>query len=415
MKLEVMKKSLLALGALLFLSATLVAAPAKKLAPLKKGPQNNTEYTKAGGETKDVTVEGVSEIGPSGEQDAENRALQQAMRKAVEMVLGAMVKSSTLVNNGAVVEDKIYSKASGFVQKYDILDVRKQGSSKYVKIKASVVLGDVKNDAMALGLLQDRVGRPVVMITIDDPSLETGAPMGIMNALMQSKMMEKQFQFVDREQMEKVLAKRNLTMAKLSGVSAGDLASAALDAGAQILVTGKVVSSPQNIANIEGIPANFKSCSVTLSLSVIYAADASVLASTSKEAKGAGLSLEVAQKTALGKTVTNKGAVADELIDKVIKKWDDMVNNGFEYTVTVAGISEDEADDIQSNLEKNVEGIKKVFSKGYSVEGKSAELTIRYTGLINELAKFLRNKEKIGVKLETVSRDSRTIVMKKGS
>lgn len=410
MKFSLIKKVGLTLVSLTFLVAgTLVAAPSK----LKVGEGiANGDYKKPGGETKAVTVEGMAEITASGEQDADGRALQKAMRNAVESVLGAMVQSTTLVNNGALVEDKIYSKASGFVQKYDVLETSRKGNTRYVKIKAYVVLGDVKQDAMALGLLQDRVGRPMVMIIVDDPSLETGAPMGIMNALLQDKMMEKQFQFVDKDQMEKVLAKRNLTLAKAGGVKVEELASAALDAGAQILVSGKVVSSAQNLAGMEGmIPANFKSCSVTLSLSVLYAADARVLASASKEAKGAGLSLEVAQKTALGKAVTNKGAVADELIDKVIKQWDNMVNNGFEYTLIVSGISADDADDLQGALEKNVEGIKKVFSKGF--EGDKSEYTIRYTGMINDLAKFLRNKEKMPFKLETVSRDSRTIIMKK--
>jgi hypothetical protein len=393
----------------------LVSAPAYSAAKKpKKGQVTDNAYKGKGGDTKEVTVEGMADIGKAGEQEAFDRALQHAMRKAVEQVLGSMVKSSTLVNNGALIEDKIYSKSSGFVQKYTLLDDSRKGNTKLCKIQAWVVLGDVKNDAMALGLLQDRVGRPKVMITVNDPSLVTKQPMGIMRVLLQSKMMEKEFQFVDEEQMNKVLAARGLSLSKLVGKNTGaDFAAAALDAGAQILITGNVASSEQSLEGLD-LPPNYKSAGVTISLNVLYAADASILASESKTGKGAGLDLEGAQKVALGRAMTNKGAVADVLIDKVIKKWDDMVNNGFEYTVIIVGVSADEADDIKDGLEKSVEGVKKVFDKGYEAGSKRIELSVRYTGMVPALAKAMRDKEKMKVSLETQSRDSRSITFKKG-
>ncbi|MBN8215342.1 MAG: hypothetical protein J0L75_01820 [Spirochaetes bacterium] len=407
---KVLKTALWATAVSLLVSAPVYSAAKKP----KKGAVTDNAYKGKGGETKEVTVEGMADIGKAGEQEAFDRALQHAMRKAVEQVLGSMVKSSTLVNNGALIEDKIYSKSAGFVQKYTLLDDSRKGNTKLCKIQAWVVLGDVKQDAMALGLLQDRVGRPKVMITVNDPSLVTKEPMGIMRTLLQSKMIEKEFQFVDEEQMKKVLAARNLTLAKLAGKNAaGDFAAAALDAGAQILITGNVAASEQSLEGLD-LPPNYKSAGVTMSLNVLYAADASILASESKTGKGAGLDLEGAQKVAIGRAMTNKGGLADSLIDKIIKQWDNMVNNGFEYTVIIVGVSEDEADGIKDALEKSTEGVKKVFDKGYESGSKRIEFTVRYTGMMTQLRKAMRDKEKFKVSLETQTQDSRSVTFKKG-
>lgn len=370
------------------------------------GPQNNPNYKGKGGPTTNVTVTGMAQITSSGEQDAFNKAIQQAQRNAVEKVLGSMVKSSTLVKDGALIEDKIYSKSSGFVQKYELLSEKKSDGTKIVEIKADVVLGDVKDDAMALGLLNDRVNRPKLIVLVDEKSLADGSSMSIARSTLQQIMMDSQFEFVEDAQLQKVLAAKNLQVSKLTGAKAEDIAAVAVDAGAQIILRGTLNSSKQNLSGIQGME-NWSSVDSSLTLDAIYAADASIIASTTGKAKGANISLEGAQKVAIEKAA--KGA-ANDITGKIIKKWDDFVNNGFEYEVVVAGVDFNSSSEIQSCLEKNIEGVKKVFDKGFSDASKSQTFLVRYNGMPRELARAMIASGKITVPLKIDSVTSKSIL-----
>ncbi len=388
----------------LLISSPLVSAPYKN----QKGASvPNDSYKGKGGETKEVTVDGYAQITTSGEQDAFNAAVQQALRSAVEKVLGSMVKSETMVKDAQLISDKIYSKSSGFVQKYEVISDEKKDGTKLVKIKAWVVLGDVKDDAMSLGLLQDRVGRPVVIVLIDEKSLVDGHQLGAAKSVIQQKMMDKQFVFVDEGQLNKVLAARNIQVAKLGGVSANDLAAVAVDAGAQIIIKGSV-SSAQN--KLQDEFAQYFSTTSTLNLDAIYAADASIVASSSatKPTKGYLSSLETAQVSSLQMAGTT---ISTDLIDKIIKRWDDFVNNGFEYTVTIGNCDFDAGDEVKTGLEKNIEGVKKVVDKGFNENAKVQEFLVRYTGQPRDLAKAMKAEGKIKVALGIKSVTSKTIIM----
>jgi len=51
---------------------------------------------------------------------AREKALEDALRRAVEQAAGALISSSTLMENGTILEDRIYKGARGFVQSFEI-------------------------------------------------------------------------------------------------------------------------------------------------------------------------------------------------------------------------------------------------------------------------------------------------------
>ena len=85
-------------------------------------------------------------------------AIAHARRKALEQVVGSYVTSSTLVRNFQVVEDRIYSKATGFINSYKILQ-ENRGETQRMQIEAMVSLVPVAEILRASGLLRKwRVG-----------------------------------------------------------------------------------------------------------------------------------------------------------------------------------------------------------------------------------------------------------------
>ncbi|MBU4388046.1 MAG: hypothetical protein KKB23_00720, partial [Proteobacteria bacterium] len=85
-------------------------------------------------------------------------AITHARRTALEQVVGSYVTSSTLVRNFQVVEDRIYSKATGFINSYKILQ-ENRGETQRTQIEALVSLAPVAEILRASGLLRKwRVG-----------------------------------------------------------------------------------------------------------------------------------------------------------------------------------------------------------------------------------------------------------------
>jgi hypothetical protein len=113
----------------------------------------------------DVSAPEVQTVTAWGESAATNDpaldkrlAIANARRKALEQVVGSYVTSSTLVRNFQIVEDRIYSKATGFINSYRILQ-ENRGEIQSVQIEAMVSLVPVAEILRASGLLRKwRVG-----------------------------------------------------------------------------------------------------------------------------------------------------------------------------------------------------------------------------------------------------------------
>lgn len=67
-----------------------------------------------------------------------SEAEQDAMRNAVEQVMGTLVDSRTLTENYQVVEDNIYLTSRGFIQNYTVTDRRNAGGAWQVTIDADI-------------------------------------------------------------------------------------------------------------------------------------------------------------------------------------------------------------------------------------------------------------------------------------
>ncbi len=115
-----------------------------------------------------VMAEGFEVIVGDNNMIARDKAIEQALRNAVEQVAGTVVSSETLVNNFQLVSDNIYSKAKGFVKKHTILSEGPAGDGTYkVSIEAYVakkLLSDSLADIVGATMTQTNKPRTLFMI-----------------------------------------------------------------------------------------------------------------------------------------------------------------------------------------------------------------------------------------------------------
>ena len=131
------------------------------------------QYTNQGSQdSREVVAKGLGAILAGDEVKAREDAISSALRNAVEQVVGMFVESEVLVENYQTMEDKIYTRTSGYVQKYDVISTSKQMDNAIeVTIKAVVKVSDLRNDLQAIGVLLSRKGKPRTMVLIDEKNL----------------------------------------------------------------------------------------------------------------------------------------------------------------------------------------------------------------------------------------------------
>ncbi|MCB0218763.1 MAG: hypothetical protein KDH09_03635 [Chrysiogenetes bacterium] len=115
-----------------------------------------------------VRAEGFDAIIGNNEMHARDKALDQALRAAVEQAAGVVVDSETLVENFQMVSDRIYSKSRAFVQSYKIISEGAQGDGTYKVVVDAVVaksfLEAQLKDLVQTGLQQSNKPRTLFMI-----------------------------------------------------------------------------------------------------------------------------------------------------------------------------------------------------------------------------------------------------------
>ncbi|MCU0645786.1 MAG: hypothetical protein MUC94_16195, partial [bacterium] len=108
------------------------------------------------------------------------------------------------------------------------------------------------------------------------------------------------------------------------------------------------------------------------------------------------------------KKATNK--MADELIDKITKKWKDEFYQATSVKMVVYGFkSFDQLNNFKNTIKFLVRGVKDIYSR--EMKGDMAEMDIKITGNANQLARELERKDldKFQVKITGLSMNKITL------
>lgn len=167
---------------------------------------------------------------------AKDEALNRALRKAVEMGVGTVIDSETMVQNFQLLDDQVYSHVKGYVQSYEILDEQQTTDGlTHITIQAVVALGMLEKDLKALKITWNRRGNPRIMFLfseIVDGLEQAGA---VTQTTFESEFLKRDFPLIDKAQLQ-AIKEKDAAMNYQDPLKAAELGRRF---GAEIVVVGQ--------------------------------------------------------------------------------------------------------------------------------------------------------------------------------
>ncbi len=301
-----------------------------------------------------VTAEG------SGETRSD--ALLDAMRNAVQQVMGGMLESETLVENMVLIRDKIFTRVKGYVKSCDILSQSCHGGICNVKIRASVDRMDLADDVAALVHILPRMNYPTMLVLFQENSYRNDmqkVPVDVSAAeqTVVSRLSEKGFNVVESAALDMERRRQSAIMH-----AAGDKLAGALEAAsylAQVMVTGKVVAQDNGPSPYNN---RIHSYGAVITAKAYETITGKMLASVSSRANAVDISFSGGVQKAVDKAAAR---LADELSARITRTWLDYCYNVHDITMTVENLSFSQFRPLREAMLNRIRGVAHVNQRSF--------------------------------------------------
>lgn len=355
-------------------------------------------------EVTETTVEGVAAITNGDKAIARDRALDDAKRKAVEQVAGAQVSAESISENFELVSDRIYSRASGFVKSYRIVNELEEEGVYKVKIAAQVDSSAIADD---LALIFEEKPRVIVMIAEQNigskgfsywwGSSGFVADMQMTQSTLIEKWQPKGFKFVDPALMAGKLRMKGAM--KKPDVADEHAVLIGRDADADVAIVGRVLVSDAGPV-MDGLKMH--SFQAVGTMKVLSIDTGEILAVGDDTAAATHVDPNVGGRTAIKKLAEK---LAGKLEAKIIAQWTAEASSSRELEVVVSGVkSSKQVRAIKKALEGNVRGVESVNVRRRK-KGR-AFLTVKVRARATDFARDVESQtfDGFGVEVEEVTR-----------
>ena len=348
-----------------------------------------------------VVADGLAEVREAGLADAYDRAEEAAKTKAIEKALGTIIDARIIGSSGVILEETIFAKKQGYIRESEIVSKKEEDGIAYVTVKAEVGMQRLKDDVMALDILQHRMNMPKAIIFIQEESFGKPSRQKASYNVIIQKFKEKKFIFISPSKVSAAQRKRIKTLYKYMEVDENAFISSAgklgFDLEADVVIVGKAVS--QKAGRImEGSKLN--SYQADVDFKVVNVGDGEIIATSSQHGAAAHLSDNTGSINAITKA---SGIAADDLIDQILKAWEDKLNNGNLITLKVRGLSMTEAIKFEKLLKAYYREVKEVYAK--PKKGTTDVYSVKFLGTPRDMAKILVTKEGFPYKISDVKHD----------
>lgn len=351
---------------------------------------------------KEVTVDGFGAVQNGNMELAKKDATDDALRRALEMVMGAHVSAETIVENYQLVSDKIISKVSGYVKSYKVLESKENQGIITVKVSAVVKESELTNDLQLIQTTLERMNYPKFVIMIAEQNVDMtmfsfwwgGAAavqtsLGTAEQAISSELLDKNFKIVDHNALQSGV--KVSSAQQVVDISNQQVLEMNKNIDADIVIAGKAAARKgMNIANSAMI-----SCQANVTLRAISLKDGRLLGSASGQAAKVNIDPVTGGSQAIEQATKDAGK---KLIADIIRSFNQSLNNGDEIKIIIGNVPDAAA---MFKTQKDITAVKNITAAILEkFEGKTAEFRVAFRGNSNGLAQIL---EGFGMKAKEIS------------
>jgi hypothetical protein len=333
-----------------------------------------------------VTATGTAAILNKDMAQARDRAVESALRSAVERVVGTMVDSESLVKNNDLIADKIFTQTRGYISDYKILSEKPDMDSNIysVSVEATVKEGNLSDDLNSLGLLLRRMKMPRVAVALDEDGDTASA-----NVLRMLK--DKGFLVVDAG--ERASDRNFWTM------SMPQQADLMKRYGAEVVILGSA-KGEQGGSVARG--SNLRSFQASVSLKAVKTDTHEVMGTAS----GSGTAVHLGE-AGLAQALKQASTVAgNDIIRQITKQWESEATSTRILTLVVRGMGAEEAEQVAHRLQTEGRGIQDVMVR----ESSAGESTLNVS-MQGDASALAQEVVKLYPKLRVVSKSANSLTV----
>ena len=326
----------------------------------------------------------------------EDAAIEQAKRAAVEIGIGTVMSSETVVKNSVLFSDNIYAKANGFVKTFTVTD-KFQGPDGLwtITIDAVVteILDEILKDEMAVQTLLNAMNRPKLIFMIREENLIDNTPTDFAETQLIKMFYDKGFDVVDRQLVQAMKGEADFTQALAGDVTAAAKIAGMLGADIIVIGTAKISSGGEIKAGSYTMTSGQADVN-----GKIVRADTGELLAIVPQARGK--KPHISPSTAGISAVTMAAEkLGSDIITQLIKKWSTQQANAVNVFLVVENVDFMAYMTLGNHLKsQSIPGIQNAFEKGFN--GGVAEFQILYEGKSQGLAMALMQNQAQGVAIQ---------------
>ena len=330
-----------------------------------------------------IESQGVAAIVQGNLDISRDKAIEDALRNAVEQATGSLIENETLVENYQLLSDKIYSQSKGYVQSYEVLSEKAEEGLYRVTIQAIVASGDLKNDLRALNILMRQVRKPRVMVLFEEILSQDVNSGRLAEDAVSKVLLERGFKLVDAD-----VVRRNLGSEGVRGLLAGDqrVAAAIGDKyGAEMLLIGtaQATSSEVTIGDVR-----INSNQAVISAKLVRADTGEVKVAETRQAAKPHVNSLTGKQMAIAEASVY---LANDMIDRMIEIFQEQVYNIANVNLTIYGLQGyAQLQEVIQLISDNVRGIREIYQRNYTMG--TADLEVELTGSSQSLAADLTTR-----------------------
>lgn len=312
--------------------------------------------------------ENLVQITVSGAGMSKDEALRDAQRKAVERGAGTYIHSQSETKDFALVRDTVLAQSAGYLQSFKVLSEKEGDDGTWsVSISAEVSIQGVQNAWGAVTTLMERVGRPKIMVVINEKIGREEQEDSTVQTAIQDELLKSGFALVDRDQL-KDIDKKDLAAA-VAEDSPARVQAIAKRFGAQMFIKGSANATPGVQKNIGGVlyftfegDANIR----------CFRTDTAQIMSSIAGAPTRGVQ-QVARSAAKQALDAQARYVCPQLVNNILMHWQEALSGRGEVQLKVEDISFAG----YAKLKTDLKAIKNVKDVSGTYANKVAELSIQ--------------------------------------